>query len=139
MNISTWLHRLTHRRGRVPMPENALDEIARETHMRLMNVPLDQLVESPQAAMFRMAANVAQEQHERPTDTSLDWSGPDEMLDARMRRVIDAMPARRRAMLLMHAQHGLTFRQVAERFDVSDAIALREIGAAYCALRRVMR
>ncbi len=45
-----------------------------------------------------------------------------------------ALPQRQRELLLLHVD-GLTYRQIASRTGLPDAVVLRELVEAYCSLR----
>jgi len=127
-----------------------LDDVAQEVFLRLLRYENAELIEHPQAYLFRMASNVAGEwallaRHRLPH--AAEWLNelqaegqPDETLardDARraVRAALARLPVRQREVLRLHFGEGLTRTQIAERLQLSERIVKRELVLAYAALR----
>lgn len=49
---------------------------------------------------------------------------------------VKLLTQRQKRALILHVKHGYTYKQVAVALDITDLLALREIGAAYAAIRK---
>lgn len=126
------------------------EDVSQEVFLRLLRVPEDRVIEHPRAYLFRVAANVindwrsGQKMFETRAPEELDGvPGPDncdEEYDDRkrkdqIRRAVDLLPPHYRAALLLSAQHGMTYREVASHMDVSERMVKRYVVKAYARLR----
>jgi RNA polymerase sigma-70 factor (ECF subfamily) len=148
--IRSWFSR----RGLVPRAE--VDDLAQEVFLRLLRYSDDVAVENPQGYLFRIAANVANEWRDRsrvrqPHDRSwLDQlqidpaEQPDNAvfqnrISKHLQNAVDRLPKRQREVLLLHVNEGLTYKQIADRLDVTYRIVLRDLTRAYAALRMQLK
>lgn len=130
--------------------ETDAQDVSQEVYLRLLRVPDDRVIDHPRAYLFRVAANVVNDWHagqkvfETRAPEDLDrLPGPDDCdadYDDRRRReqirhAIESLPARCRASLLLSAQHGMTYREIAAYLDVSERMVKRYIVKAYARLR----
>lgn len=134
------------------VPRIEVDDLSQEVFLRLLRYGDDIAVENPQGYLFRIAANVASEWRDRarvrqPPDQS--WlnelhigpaAQPDNrFLQSRISKhllsAVGKLPKRRREVLLLHVNEGLTYKQIAARLDVPHRIVLRDLARAYGALR----
>lgn len=147
--------RLTHRLGSADLAGEALHD----TWLRLEQSQPDgtqaQAVKTPLAYVMRMASNAAvdriRSEHRHLSGTELDLL-VDELVDqspgpARqamgraeleaLSGVIDAMPARRREILIAVRVHEMPLQDVARHFGISPRVVSRELKAAhdFCAAR----
>jgi RNA polymerase sigma factor (sigma-70 family) len=139
-------------RNRASVPPGEIDDLAQEVFLRLLRYSDDIAVENPQGYLFRIAANVANEWRERsrvkkPHDDS--WleellddheHEPENVLDheqlhEHVHAVVDDLKPRQRLILLMHVNDGLTYKQIAQQLGLTYRIVLRDLTAAYSALR----
>jgi RNA polymerase sigma-70 factor (ECF subfamily) len=127
-----------------------IDDIAQEVFLRVLRYDRADLVEHPQAYLFKIATNVSAEwalrsNHRLPHDSA--WL--DELVDAlspeaeleragvgeHLRRAIETLPARAREILRLHFGEGLTHPEVARSLGVTRKIVKRDMARAYAALR----
>ena len=144
--IRSWFSR------RAAVPRGEVDDLAQEVFLRLLRYSDDVAVENPQGYLFRIAANVANEWRDRsrvrqPHDRSwldeleIDPSDqPDNtVFQSRVNRLVqnavDRLPPRQREVLLLHVNEGLTYKQIAERLNLTYRVVLRDLTRAYGSLR----
>jgi RNA polymerase sigma-70 factor (ECF subfamily) len=140
---------LQYLRGSLRTASDA-EDVSQEVFLRLLRVPEDRVIEHPRAYLFRVAANVindwraGQKMFETRAPEELDnVPGPDDCDEEyddrkrkdRIRHAIDSLPPHYRAALLLSAQHGMTYREVASHMDVSERMVKRYIVKAYARLR----
>jgi RNA polymerase sigma factor (sigma-70 family) len=129
-----------------------LDDVAQEVFLRLIRYSDDTLVEYPQSYLFRIATNVVNEWHERarnklPHDEAGLEALQEEphrepenftertLVDTQVRLAVDRLPPRQRKVLLLHINDDLTYKQIAEKLNLSPRIVRRDIANAYMQLR----
>ena len=58
-----------------------------------------------------------------------------------MRRAlaVDKLPKRQREVLLLHVNEGLTYKEIADRLNVTYRIVLRDLTRAYATLRMQLK
>jgi RNA polymerase sigma factor (sigma-70 family) len=127
-----------------------LEDVAQEVFLRLLRYERAELVEHPQAYLYKMAANVAAEwalrarsrlPHEPKWLLELTAeSQPDEDAERdaaseEIERVLQRLPARQREMLKLHFAEGLGYAQIAERMGSSQRIVKRQLVKSYATLR----
>lgn len=127
-----------------------LDDIAQEVFLRLLRYERAELVESPQAYLFKIASNVAAEWAIRarsrfPHDAT--WlleltaeSQPEETVardvaQTHIARAIERLPPRQREVLKLHFGEGLGHAQIAERIGSSQRVVKRQLVKSYARLR----
>jgi RNA polymerase sigma-70 factor (ECF subfamily) len=129
-----------------------LDDVAQEVFLRLIRYSDDTLVEYPQSYLFRIATNVVNEWHERsrnklPHDEAGLEALQEEphrepensmertLVDTQVRMAVDRLPPRQRAVLMLHINDDLTYKQIAVKLKVTPRIVRRDIANAYMQLR----
>lgn len=134
------------------VPSAEVDDLAQEVFLRLLRYSDDVAVENPQAYLFRIAANVANEWRDRSSvrqPHARNWldelqidpeDQPDNSVfqsrvNKHLRSVVNKLPQRQREVLLLHVNDGLTYKQIADRLGVTYRIVLRDLTRAYGALR----
>ena len=132
------------------LSESDLDDVAQEVFLRLLRYDNVELIEHPQAYLFRMAANVAGEwsmrsRHRHPHDAR--WlddleaeSDPEnelarETAHRRLHQALVSLPPRQREVLRLHFGEGLTRAQIAERLETTARCVKRDLIGAYGRLR----
>lgn len=130
--------------------ESDAQDVSQEVFLRLLRVPDDRVIEHPRAYLFRVAANVVNDWRagQRLVETrspdvldeipGSEDSGEDydrELQNEQLNEAVAALPALYRATLLLKAQHGLTYREIARRLDVSERMVKRYVVKAYARLR----
>jgi RNA polymerase sigma factor (sigma-70 family) len=127
------------------------DDVAQEVFLRLLRYDTAEIVENPQAYLFRMAANVAAEwsirsgnrlAHEPLWLTSLVAEDrPDDALECEaaqleVKRALGTLSSRERAVLKLYFEDGLTQAEIAKTLGVSFRIVRRDFEKSYGKLRR---
>lgn len=120
-----------------------VDVLAQEVSRRLCAANDAILLEDPHSHVLRIAAEVETEWegHARRswTDGSEDAiPAPSASACNAIQAAVLALRPRQRELLLLHVD-GLTYRQIAARNGLPDAVVLRELVAAYCSLRATIR
>jgi RNA polymerase sigma-70 factor (ECF subfamily) len=130
-----------------------LDDVAQEVFLRLIRYDKADIVEHPQAYLYKMASNVAAEwairtRNRRPHRSQ--WleplasdSAPDEELTraethARLMLALSSLTARQREILKLRFVNNLTEAQAAERLAISKRVVKRQMIKSYAKLRDVM-
>jgi len=147
------LRLLRYLRGSVRTETDA-EDVSQEVYLRLLRVPEDRVIEHPRAYVFRVAANVVNDwragqkmlETRAPEDLDQvpDTYNNDEDYDEVRRReqitqAINSLPLHYRAALLLSAQHGMTYKEIASHLDVSERMVKRYIVKAYARLREEVR
>lgn len=126
-----------------------VEDIAQEVFIRLLRYDSKQLVENPGGYIFKIAANTANEWHDRARNRhthdpelleELVIEDPfakfdQESLNQYVTDLMDQLPPRRREYLWLHAIAGMTYKQIAEKKGTTYRIVLRELTKAYTKLR----
>ena len=137
-------------KGKSAIPSADLEDVAQEVFLRLMRYDRTELVEYPQAYLYKMASNVAAEwsirsRHSRPHDSQ--WlSGlmaPDapqrtfdrDAAEREVRRAIETLGQRQRIMLKLHFFEGLGHAEIAQRLDMTQRSVKRMLIKSYDKLR----
>src|SRR5437016_609444 len=129
------LRRLLVARGSVGAHD--LDDVAQEVFLRLLRYDNVELIEHPQAYLFKMAANVAGEwallaRHRHPHDARwlADLRAPlqpeqeieREAAHREVRAALERLPPRQREILRLHFGEDLTRAEIAEHLHVSERV-----------------
>lgn len=145
----TPLRRFLSSRGAVRPAD--FDDVAQEVFLRLLRYDTAQIVEHPQAYLFKMAANVAAEWSIRSANRlphESQWLAslvadqrPEEALDSEtaqqeIKRALDTLSPRERAVLKLYFEEGLSQQEIAMRLGVSFRIVRRDFEKSYARLRR---
>lgn len=144
--VRHWLSR------RASVPAAELDDLAQEVFLRLLRYSEKTAVENPLGYLLRIAGNVASEWRERarvskPHDQ--EWLEdlliePDQepensvcqaRTDESVQAAVDKLPLRQKQVLLLRVNEGLTYKQIAERLELSPRVVLRDLSRAYSQLR----
>jgi RNA polymerase sigma factor (sigma-70 family) len=144
--VRHWLSR------RASVPAAELDDLAQEVFLRLLRYSEKTAVENPLGYLLRIAGNVASEWRERarvskPHDQ--EWLAdlliePDKepensvcqaRTDETVQAAVDQLPYRQKQVLLLRVNEGLTYKEIAERLELSPRVVLRDLSRAYSQLR----
>jgi RNA polymerase sigma factor (sigma-70 family) len=137
-------------KGKSAVPAADLEDVAQEVFLRLMRYDRTELVEHPQAYLYKMASNVAAEwsiraRHARPHDSQ--WltglaaadepqrSVGCEEAECEVRRAIEALGPKHSRMLKLHFFVGLGHAEIAERLGVTQRSVKRMLIKSYAKLR----
>jgi RNA polymerase sigma-70 factor (ECF subfamily) len=128
-----------------------LDDVAQEVFLRLLRYECAEVVQHPQAYIFKMAANVAAEwairsrnrlAHEpRWLDGLVAQDTVEETLDSQMvqreiKRALGTLTARECAIVKLHFEEGLSKSEIALRLGLSPRVVQRDFETSYSKLRR---
>jgi RNA polymerase sigma factor (sigma-70 family) len=127
-----------------------IDDIAQEVFLRLLRYNRSELIDFPQAYLYKIAANVSAEWASRSnrrmphnsawlTDLA-DTLSPQVELErdtanAELEQAINSLPARRREILRLHFGDGIGHEDIARRMGLTRRIVKRDLAGAYAALR----
>lgn len=142
--------------SRASVPRAEVDDLAQEVFLRLLRYSDDVAVDNPQGYLFRIAANVAHEWRDRsrvrqPHDRSWldelqidpadqpDNSVFQNRVSKHLQTAVDRLPKRQREVLLLHVNEGLTYKEIADRLNVTYRIVLRDLTRAYATLRMQLK
>ena len=144
--VRHWLSR------RASVPAAELDDLAQEVFLRLLRYSEKTAVENPLGYLLRIAGNVASEWRERArVSKPHDQQWLDELLiepdkepensvcqartDENVQAAVDKLPFRQKQVLLLRVNEGLTYKEIAERLELSPRVVLRDLSRAYSQLR----
>ena len=127
-----------------------LPDLAQEVFLRLLRIRQPELIRDPEAYVYRVALNVAQEWRLRAAQSKDHSSAALEALEAAdepeestvrdqrqriIRRAVAELPAATRSALLLHVYRDMTYEHVAEHMGVSRRAVKRYLANGYAALR----
>src|SRR5687767_11713293 len=120
-----------------------VDVLAQEVSRRLCAANDAALLEDPHSHVLRIAAEVETEWEGRARRSRIDRStdaipAPSASASNAILAAVLALRQRQRELLLLHV-NGLTYRQIAARTGLPDAVVLRELVEAYSILRWTLR
>ena len=142
-------------RRRVRRRADASD-LTQEVYLRFLRADRDELIRNPEAYLYTVAANLVREQSvlerrwgravdaaELPVDPALvNFRTPEEEVDreARMARItglIEALPAKLQAVLILQYRDELSYQEIAERLGVTTHAVKKYVmqGLALCRKR----
>lgn len=135
------------RRG---VPAADIDDIAQEVFLRLLRYDRTELIERPQAYLYRVAANVSAEWAARSSrrhphcaewlEGLVDPADPQAeaeraAADSHLHDALAALPGRAREILRLLHHESLTYEQIATRLQITHRVVKRDIVRAYAVLR----
>ena len=98
------------------------------------NEALKHLAREDVALRWRQQARQEAPPRERTPDEELGY----EELAETVQGVIDRLPERRRLIFVLHRQHGLTYREIADLLEIAPSTVETQIGRALDALRKLL-
>jgi len=116
-----------------------VDVLAQEVSRRLCAANDATLLDDPHSHVLRIAAEVETEWEGRARRSwTVEGAGaipaPSASACNAIQAAVLALQQRQRELLLLHVA-GLTYRTIAARQGLPDAVVLRELAGAYCSLR----
>jgi RNA polymerase sigma factor (sigma-70 family) len=144
-------------RRRVRRPADASD-LTQEVYLRFLRADREELIRNPEAYLYTVAVNLLREQSvldrrwsqsvdpsELPADPALvNFRTPEEEVDrdARMSRItalVESLPSKLQAVLILQYRDGLTYQEIAERLGVTTHTVKKYVmqGLAICRKRLV--
>jgi RNA polymerase sigma factor (sigma-70 family) len=155
-SVSEWfrrwrspLRRFLAGRGAVRVAD--LDDVAQEVFLRLLRYESAEVVQHPQAYIFKMAANVCAEwairsrhrlAHEPRwlntlvAEDSVEESFGHQQVQTEIKRAIGTLNPRERAILKLHFEEGLSKAEIALRLGLTARVVQRDFEKSYSKLRR---
>ena len=130
-----------------------IDDIAQEVFLRLLRYDRAELIDFPQAYLYKIASNVSAEwamRSSRRMPHQSEWLAelvdalsPDieverEAIDAQLKSAVNALPPRAREILRLHYGDNSTHEEIAQRLGVTRKIVKRDMARAYATLRLSM-
>jgi DNA-directed RNA polymerase specialized sigma24 family protein len=120
-----------------------IDVLAQEVSRRLCAANDAALLDDPHSHVLRIAAEVETEWEGRARRSRIDRStdaipAPSASASNAILAAVLALRQRQRELLLLHVD-GLTYRQIAARNGLPDAVVLRELVETYSILRWALR
>jgi RNA polymerase sigma factor (sigma-70 family) len=127
-----------------------IDDIAQEVFLRLLRYNRSELIDFPQAYLYKIAANVSAEwatrsnrrmPHNSAWLTNLaDTLCPAEELereavDAELELAINALPTRSREIIRLHFNECMSREDIARRMGITRRMVKRDLARAYATLR----
>jgi len=137
-------------KGKTAVPSADLEDVAQEVFMRLMRYDRTELVEHPQAYLYKMASNVAAEwsirsRRSRPHDSKWlsDLVASDqpqrtferEQAEREVRRAIETLGHHQARMLKLHFFEGLGHAEIAVKLGATQRSVKRMLIKGYDKLR----
>ena len=130
------------------------EDLVQETWLRLLRAHRGEgePIANPEAYLFTVAANLARERALRPRHTLLPMDELEQLTHQleggecaeqateraqrrqRVRELLDGLPERTRAVLVMQYRDGLTYKQIGDRMGVSAHMVKKHVvrGLAVC-------
>jgi RNA polymerase sigma-70 factor (ECF subfamily) len=127
-----------------------IEDIAQEVFLRLLRYDRSDLIDHPQAYLYKIAANVSAEwamRASRSLPHSAEWLGelvaafnPETAAghgaaEAELQRAIEALPSRQREIVRLHFGEGMTHEDISGQLGLTRRIVKRDLARAYTALR----
>jgi RNA polymerase sigma-70 factor (ECF subfamily) len=132
--------------------ESDIKDVCQEVYLRLLRFERTEVIQNPQAYLFRVAANVAHDFRLRQaqwtlTEPQLDEPtaepGPEQLTDNEYRKqriasMLARLPPIPRAALVLQAQEDLTYDEIAARLGVTRRVVKRAIARGYALAREAL-
>jgi RNA polymerase sigma factor (sigma-70 family) len=132
-------------------------ELAQEVYVRMLRVPDMTAIRNPEAYLYTVASNLAKEhaRHQRREGATLDVDDPlvQEQLGVlvafggqldtaqrvtRLREVLQQLPPKCQAAVVLQYWHGLSYEEIAQRLGVSTNMVKKYLSQALVHCRRRM-
>lgn len=139
-------------RYRIRDPDEVRD-LAQEAFMRLLRHDRKELIERPEAYLFRIAANLAYEHRLRLDRHGTEPAAAEELADrsgapeprahdqerlVRIERAFDRLPPLPRAALLLQRRDGLGYAEIAARLGTTKHMVKKHLSRAMAACRSAL-
>lgn len=127
-----------------------IDDVAQEVFLRLLRYERSELVEFPQAYLFKTASNVVAEWAIRANvarphgaawlealaaDQQPEGTVSQHLAQGRIKRVVSALPARQREVLKLRFDSGLSTDEIAGRLGTTPRSVKRDLAKSFVTLR----
>ncbi|MEO1081941.1 MAG: sigma-70 family RNA polymerase sigma factor [Pseudomonadota bacterium] len=136
--------------GRVKRPAD-VDDLSHEVYLRLLKVPDPESVQNPQAYVYRVAINVAEEWKQRAVQkfshssdslpTLVSDYGPEDWFRQQeqhtlVKKKLAGIPVSSRTALMLHVRDGKSYEEIALHMNVTRRAVKRYMSKGYGALRK---
>jgi len=127
-----------------------VDDLAQEVYLRLLRVPKPELINNPQAYLYKVALNVAEEWRQRAAqrhvhseeflkeiqaEEDVETETRYEERELMIRNALNSLPLSSKTAVILHIRDGMTYEQVAAHMGTSRRAVKRYIAKGYDALR----
>jgi RNA polymerase sigma-70 factor (ECF subfamily) len=138
-------------RARGAVPNADVEDVAQEVFLRLMRYNRTELIEHPQAYLYKVASNVANEwssraRLSRPHESSWlaelsatqqpDQDAAVEEIQKEVKRAVELLKPRHREILRLYYSEGLGHSEIAERLGITKRSVKRALIKSYGSLRQ---
>jgi len=130
-----------------------IEDIAQEVFLRLLRYDRSDLIDHPQAYLYKIAANVSAEwatRCSRSLPHSAEWLA--ELVDtfdpetetgrraaeAELQQAVAALPPRQCEIVRLHFGEGMTYEDIAKHLGLTRRMVKRDLAQAYAALRAAL-
>jgi RNA polymerase sigma factor (sigma-70 family) len=132
-------------------------ELAQEVYLRMLRIADMETIRNPEAYLYTVASNLAKEhaRHTRTDGAALDVDDPvvqaqlaelpalaveldAEQRIARLRQVLQQLPPKCHAAVVMQYWHGLSYEEIAQRLGISTHMVKKYLSQALVHCRRRM-
>jgi RNA polymerase sigma-70 factor (ECF subfamily) len=132
-------------------------ELAQEVYLRMLRIADMETIRNPEAYLYTVASNLAKEhaRHTRTDGAALDVDDPvvqaqlaelpalaveldAEQRIARLRQVLQQLPPKCHAAVVMQYWHGLSYEEIAQRLGISIHMVKKYLSQALVHCRRRM-
>ncbi len=135
--------------------ESDIKDVCQEVYLRLLRFNRAEVVDNPQAYLFRVAANVAHdfklrqqrwqplEGIDRDGEQMPAHTGPEQLAAAELRgrhvrQALAGLPPMARAVLALQAREDLTYEEIAARLGTSRRSVKRAVARGYALMRAAL-
>lgn len=130
-----------------------IEDIAQEVFLRLLRYDRSELIDHPQAYLYKIAANVSAEwaaRSSRNLPHSAEWlvdlvdafdpetEAGHRAAEAKLQEAITALPSRQREIVRLHFGEGMTYEGVATHLALTRRVVKRDLARAYATLRAAL-
>ncbi|WP_447980417.1 RNA polymerase sigma factor [Candidatus Nitrospira bockiana] len=147
--LASWLHRIVGCR-------DTADELTQEAYLRLVSASDGQAIDHPRAFLYRTAKNLALDHLRKGKVHAFQTTGLEEALHVRSDQpsadrvladkerfdrfvaALETMPVRSREVFVLHRAHDLSYRQIAERLNISESAVEKNMMRALTHCRRAV-
>jgi RNA polymerase sigma-70 factor (ECF subfamily) len=127
-----------------------IEDIAQEVFLRLLRYDRADLIDQPQAYLYKIAANVSAEwatRSSRRLPHSAEWlvelaeafdpetAAGDGGGEVQLQRAIAALPSRQREIVRLHFGESMSHEDITKRLGLTRRMVKRDLARAYAALR----
>ena len=127
-----------------------IDDLVQEVYLRMLRIPDPELVQDPQAYLYRVAQNVAEEWRQRSarhdhseyelaefdSGVDLEKEKNDEECKDRIDQALSRLTLASRTAVILHMRDGMTYGEIATHMGVTRRAVKRYMANGYKSLRK---